>query len=143
MTSSPLVEPRSLAEHFAEIDHTSTRFKYLDAPNVVLQGIASSMTEPALNTAPTTSSSAMPPSESNPGKLVSAAALAKPFIDAITEQITQRVKEGKNRPRLVGILATPSPPSIAYAEWTKKACESVGMEFVSAGQRREREGGQG
>lgn len=89
------------------------------------------MTEPALNTAPT-SSSTMPPSESNPGKLVSAAALAKPFIDAITEQITQRVKEGKNRPRLVGILATPSPPSIAYAEWTKKACESVGMEFVSA-----------
>ncbi|PWN26074.1 NAD(P)-binding protein [Jaminaea rosea] len=85
------------------------------------------MTEPALNTS--ASSSTAPISESNPGKLVSAAALAKPFIDSITEQITQRVKDGKSRPRLVGILATPSPPSIAYAEWTKKACESVGMEF--------------
>lgn len=102
------------------------------SPHVVLQGIASSMTEPSLNTtgnAAASSSSAEAISETNPGKLVSAAAIAKPFVDSITSQIESRVATGKRRPRLVGILATPSPPSIAYAEWTKKACESVGMEF--------------
>ncbi|KAK4538868.1 hypothetical protein RGQ29_032302, partial [Quercus rubra] len=65
----------------------------------------------------------------NPGKLASAAVIAKSFTDSITEQISARVASGKKKPRLVGILATPSPPSIAYAESTKRACEAVGMEF--------------
>lgn len=68
-------------------------------------------------------------SAENPGKLASAAVIAKSFTDSITEQISARVASGKKKPRLVGILATPSPPSIAYAESTKRACEAVGMEF--------------
>lgn len=119
-----------MAEHFRFLDASGE--KLLDRPNVLLQGIASSMTEPQLepqSAKAVSDAKAEPISEENPGKLVSAAALAKPFIDSITSQIESRVASGKRRPRLVGILATPSPPSIAYAEWTKKACESVGMEF--------------
>ncbi|CAO1634541.1 unnamed protein product [Parajaminaea phylloscopi] len=127
---TPKEQKESLAEHFHHLD--SAQGSFLDLPNVVLQGIASSMTEPQLepqSAAAVAAAASEPISESNPGKLVSAAALAKPFIDSITSQIEARVGSGKRRPRLVGILATPSPPSIAYAEWTKKACESVGMEF--------------
>ncbi|CAO1625332.1 unnamed protein product [Sympodiomycopsis kandeliae] len=86
------------------------------------------MTEPNLDPKTTTTAAAATPAGMT-GKLVSAANLASPFIDSITESIQARVASGKRRPRLVGILAIPSPPSIAYAEWTKKACESVGMEF--------------
>ncbi|PWN24143.1 NAD(P)-binding protein [Microstroma glucosiphilum] len=119
----------TLEEHFNQFAQDALHLP--SSPHVVLQGIASSMTEPSLNTTGNAgaSSSAEAISETNPGKLVSAAAIAKPFVDSITSQIESRVTSGKRRPRLVGILATPSPPSIAYAEWTKKACESVGMEF--------------
>lgn len=136
---TPTQQKETLADHFSSLDDESRReINFLSAPNVVLQGVASSMTEPSLESrqaaaAPSVTkdgaASAEPISESNPGKLVSAAALAKPFIDAITQQTESRVADNRRRPRLVGILATPSPPSIAYAEWTKKACESVGIEF--------------
>lgn len=120
----------ALEEHFSEIAKSAINRgdQVASGPNVVLQGVASSMTEPALKTTGG-SADGSAPSETSPGKLVSAAALAKPFIDTITSAIESRVASGKSRPRLVGILAIPSPPSIAYAEWTKKACESVGMEF--------------
>ncbi|UZJ55490.1 hypothetical protein CBS101457_004810 [Exobasidium rhododendri] len=64
-----------------------------------------------------------------PGKLISAASIASPFQSEISKTIATRRSQGKRIPRLVGILATPSPPSVAYAEWTKKACEQVGIEF--------------
>ncbi|WFD36195.1 methylenetetrahydrofolate dehydrogenase (NAD(+)) [Malassezia cuniculi] len=63
------------------------------------------------------------------GKLLQAAVIAKPFQESIQEDIKVRKEHGKKAPKLVGILAKPSPPSIAYAEWTGKACESVGIEF--------------
>lgn len=65
----------------------------------------------------------------NMGKLASAAAIANPFQGAIADAIAMRRQEGKKIPKLIGILATPSPPSVAYAQWTKKACEQVGIEF--------------
>ncbi|PWY99736.1 NAD(P)-binding protein [Testicularia cyperi] len=69
------------------------------------------------------------PSAENPGKLVQASGIAAPYQDAIKQAIQSRIDQGKSRPKLVGILATPSPPSVAYAEWTRKACEAVGIEF--------------
>lgn len=129
---TPSEQEAALEEHFFEIAKSAlTTHRFETGPNVLLQGVASSMTEPTLDpqTKQGAVADAQPPTETTPGKLVSAAALAKPFIDAITSSIEARVASGKNRPRLVGILAIPSPPSIAYAEWTKKACESVGMEF--------------
>lgn len=64
-----------------------------------------------------------------PGKLLQAAAIAKPFQEAIESDIKQRSEAGRAIPKLVGILAKPSPPSIAYAEWTRKACVAVGINF--------------
>ncbi|GAC94146.1 hypothetical protein PHSY_001715 [Pseudozyma hubeiensis SY62] len=95
-------------------------------PNDVLRGVASSMSEPVVQQ-PAQSGSL--PSAENPGKLVKASGIAEPYQDAIKEAIQARIDQGKSRPKLVGILATPSPPSVAYAEWTRKACEAVGIEF--------------
>lgn len=64
-----------------------------------------------------------------PGKLLQAAAIAKPFQDEIESEISKRKEANLPVPKLVGILAKPSPPSIAYAEWTRKACMSVGINF--------------
>lgn len=66
-----------------------------------------------------------------PGKLIQAANIAKPFQEAIQKDVQERKEQGKAIPKLVGILAKPSPPSIAYAEWTGKACEAVGIKFES------------
>ncbi len=63
------------------------------------------------------------------GKLWQSSSVAEPFSVAVKEAIEQRVSTGKPRPKLAGILATPSPPSIAYAEFTRRACEAVGIEF--------------
>ena len=93
----------------------------------MLSGIASSMSEPALSSAAVSSSIA--PTADKPGQLASAANIAKPFQDAITQATAARASEGKKLAKLVGILATPSPPSVAYAQWTKKACEQVGIAF--------------
>lgn len=64
-----------------------------------------------------------------PGKLLQAAAIAKPFQESIEAEIAERKEKHLTVPKLVGILAKPSPPSIAYAEWTRKACEAVGIRF--------------
>lgn len=95
-------------------------------PNDVLRGVASSMSEPIVQHS---GQSDAPPSAEKPGKLVQASGIAAPYQDAIKEAIQTRIQQGKPRPKLVGILATPSPPSVAYAEWTRKACEAVGIEF--------------
>ncbi|SPO25347.1 related to MTD1 - methylenetetrahydrofolate dehydrogenase (NAD+) [Ustilago trichophora] len=95
-------------------------------PNDVLRGVASSMSEPIVQHS---SQPGSVPSAENPGKLVQASGIAAPYQDAIKEAIQARLDQGKSRPKLVGILATPSPPSVAYAEWTRKACEAVGIEF--------------
>ncbi|GAA6022170.1 hypothetical protein JCM11491_005114 [Sporobolomyces phaffii] len=51
--------------------------------------------------------------------------IAKPFRAAI-----QATTSSLNpRPKLVGILANSNAPSRAYASWTAKACEAVGIEY--------------
>ncbi|PWN44348.1 NAD(P)-binding protein, partial [Ceraceosorus guamensis] len=78
-------------------------------------------------------SSAVPetslPTPENPGRLASAATIVAPFQKQISDANAARLDTGKRKAKLVGILATPSGPSVAYAEWTKKACEAVGIEF--------------
>jgi len=69
------------------------------------------------------------PKPEYPGKLLQAAAIAKPFQDSIQTEISERKEKQLSIPKLVGILAKPSPPSIAYAEWTAKACQAVGINF--------------
>jgi len=69
------------------------------------------------------------PKPEYPGKLLQAAAIAKPFQQSIEEEIGIRKEKHLPVPKLVGILAKPSPPSIAYAEWTAKACQAVGINF--------------
>lgn len=69
------------------------------------------------------------PKPEYPGKLLQAVAIAKPFQESIEAEIGQRKDKNLPVPKLVGILAKPSPPSIAYAEWTRKACEAVGINF--------------
>lgn len=51
--------------------------------------------------------------------------IAKPFRSAI-QQTTSSLSP---RPKLVGILANSNAPSRAYASWTAKACEAVGIEY--------------
>lgn len=69
------------------------------------------------------------PKPEYPGKLLQATAIAKPFQEEIQTVVNQRKEKGLRVPKLVGILSKPSPPSIAYAEWTAKACEAVGINF--------------
>lgn len=69
------------------------------------------------------------PKPEYPGKLLQAASIAKPFQESIQAEIQRRKEKNLPVPKLVGILAKPSPPSIAYAEWTAKACQAVGINF--------------
>lgn len=51
--------------------------------------------------------------------------IAKPFrqdIIKVTDQLSPK-------PKLVGILANSGAPSRAYANWTAKACEAVGIDY--------------
>ncbi|KAK0548126.1 Methylenetetrahydrofolate dehydrogenase [NAD(+)] [Tilletia horrida] len=64
------------------------------------------------------------------GKLIKASDIAAPFTREVRDLIKHRVEVLKKQPpRLIGILAKPYPPSIAYADWTRKACEDVGIRF--------------
>ncbi|BGO98987.1 Methylenetetrahydrofolate dehydrogenase [NAD(+)] [Rhodotorula toruloides] len=51
--------------------------------------------------------------------------IAKPFRTAIQEATSKLAQ----KPKLVGILANSGAPSRAYANWTAKACEAVGIEY--------------
>ncbi|KAJ7771140.1 NAD-P-binding protein [Mycena maculata] len=64
--------------------------------------------------------------ESGKGLLLRADPIATAFRDEVKQSLTQAAR----RPRLVGILATSSAPSKFYAEFTKKQCEDLGVEFI-------------
>jgi methylenetetrahydrofolate dehydrogenase (NAD+) len=57
---------------------------------------------------------------------VTGAAVAKSFKEAVQAYTATAPR----RPKLLGILASSNAPSRRYAEWTKKACEAVGIEYV-------------
>lgn len=58
---------------------------------------------------------------------VTGEAVAKPFRAAI--QAATKDLSPSARPKLVGLLANSNPPSRAYAQWTAKACEAVGIAY--------------
>jgi methylenetetrahydrofolate dehydrogenase (NAD+) len=46
------------------------------------------------------------------------------------EEVKRSLAQGSSPPKLVGILATSSAPSKYYADFTKKQCDELGVEFV-------------
>lgn len=65
------------------------------------------------------------PSAETTAVTVTGEQIAKPFRSAI-QNTTSSLSP---RPKLVGILANSNAPSRAYASWTAKACEAVGIEY--------------
>lgn len=55
---------------------------------------------------------------------------AEPIAAAFRSELQQSLSKAARRPRLVGILATSSAPSKFYAEFTRKQCEDLGVDFV-------------
>lgn len=60
------------------------------------------------------------------GLLIKADSIAATFRD----EVKRSLAECSRPPKLVGILATSSAPSRYYAEFTKKQCDDLGVEFI-------------
>ena len=54
---------------------------------------------------------------------------ADPVANAFRDEIKEAIAKGAKPPKLVGILSTSSAPSKFYAEFTKKQCDELGVEF--------------
>ncbi|QRV72526.1 methylenetetrahydrofolate dehydrogenase (NAD+) [Ceratobasidium sp. AG-Ba] len=63
------------------------------------------------------------------GKLVKADGIAAKFRKDIEEALAEPSARPR-KPCLLGILSTSSAPSRSYAQFTKKTCEAIGIEFV-------------
>lgn len=55
---------------------------------------------------------------------------ADPIAAAFRDEVKQSLAQCTTPPKLVGILSTSSAPSKFYAEFTRKQCEELGVEFV-------------
>ncbi|KAG9001826.1 hypothetical protein FRB90_011530 [Tulasnella sp. 427] len=65
------------------------------------------------------------------GKLLKADSIAAIYRADVESSIKTFTSSTHSRkPKLVGILATDSKPSEMYAEFTRKTCEDIGVEFV-------------
>ena len=60
------------------------------------------------------------------GVLLKADSIAETF----RTEIRSALSSAPRKPKLVGILATSAAPSKFYAEFTKKQCDALGVEFV-------------
>ena len=60
------------------------------------------------------------------GVLLKADSIAETFRTGIRSALSSAPR----KPKLVGILATSAAPSKFYAEFTKKQCDALGVEFV-------------
>lgn len=63
------------------------------------------------------------------GKLLKADGIAAKFRGDIEQALADTAAPAR-KPRLLGILSTSSAPSRSYAQFTKKTCEAIGIEFV-------------
>ena len=68
----------------------------------------------------------MSPDPTGKGLLLKADPIAVAFRDEVKGSLANCVRP----PKLVGILATRSAPSKNYADFTKRQCEELGVEFV-------------
>ncbi|KAG6850198.1 hypothetical protein H0H93_016627, partial [Arthromyces matolae] len=55
---------------------------------------------------------------------------ADPIATTFREEVKTSLAQCSRTPKLVGILATSSAPSRSYAEFTKKQCAELGVDFV-------------
>lgn len=55
---------------------------------------------------------------------------ADPIGAAFRDEVKGAILQCSSRPKLVGILATSSIPSKNYAEFTRKQCDEMGVEFI-------------
>lgn len=65
-------------------------------------------------------------------RTVNASEVAANYTSEISSAIQTSLSSSSSakRPKLVGILCgQKDSPSVTYADWTKKACESVGIEY--------------
>ena len=83
-------------------------------------GIYVTVTEAAI------SIQAMSSEDSGKGLLLKADSIASKFCSEVKESLLVCSRP----PKLVGILATSSAPSKFYADFTKKQCDELGIEFV-------------
>jgi len=60
------------------------------------------------------------------GLLLKADLIAAAYRDEVKTSLSQSIRP----PKLIGILSTSSVPSQNYAEFTKRQCEELGVEFV-------------
>ncbi|KAG8687438.1 hypothetical protein FRC08_011967, partial [Ceratobasidium sp. 394] len=63
------------------------------------------------------------------GKLLKADGIAAKFRKDIEEDLAHPSARPR-KPCLLGILSTSSAPSRSYAQFTKKTCEAIGIEFI-------------
>lgn len=59
------------------------------------------------------------------GVLLKSDSIASKFSEEVKNTLASRSR----KPKLVGILSTASAPSRSYAEFTRKQCEALGIEF--------------
>ena len=59
------------------------------------------------------------------GVLLKSDSIASKFSEEVKSTLASRSRA----PKLVGILSTSSAPSRSYAEFTRKQCEALGIEF--------------
>ncbi|KAJ2934285.1 hypothetical protein H1R20_g2811, partial [Candolleomyces eurysporus] len=55
---------------------------------------------------------------------------ADPIAGAYRDEVKSMLAQASTKPKLVGILSTSSEPSKFYAEFTRRQCEELGVEFV-------------
>jgi methylenetetrahydrofolate dehydrogenase (NAD+) len=68
------------------------------------------------------------PAPAPKGILLKADTVAEPFIAEVKASLANSTSRSRP-PKLVGILATTNAPSRSYAEFTRKQCVGLGIEF--------------
>jgi len=63
------------------------------------------------------------------GVLLKAETIAEPFIAEVKASLASVSQSRTRAPKLVGILATANAPSRSYAEFTRRQCVALGIEF--------------
>jgi methylenetetrahydrofolate dehydrogenase (NAD+) len=76
-----------------------------------------------------TPGASIPQSATKLGLLLNAASIASVYRSEIVTSLQALAATGKRKPKLCGILSTNSAPSKWYADFTRKHCEDIGVEF--------------
>ena len=61
----------------------------------------------------------------NDCKVINASEIARPFVS----ELKNKIEKNALKPKLVTYLANNDQSAIAYARWTGKACNEIGIEF--------------